>query len=347
MCYAFRGIVAPLWMSSCGADGEAAILSGGRARGLWQTRCGCVLFLHVIMSSLPPVTSARPTVAVIPAAGFGTRLRPLTNAIPKEMLPVGRRLALEHIVDELRAAGITRIVFVLSPTKEAFIRRHFGEEGEGISFSYALQPEMRGLGDAILCAEAEVTAAGSGPFVVALGDAVFEEPQSGGITSRLVASFDATQAAVGLVVQRVPRDRISRYGVVTPAGEPRGDYLPISGIVEKPAPEDAPSDFAAAARYVVRAPKVFEILRATPPGKGGEIHLTDALQALLRDGAVGVAVPLRLGEARHDLGGLDSYFKAFAAFALADPELGDGLRSYLRQRLAPQDTVIVAEEAGQ
>ena len=272
----------------------------------------------------------RPTAAIVPAAGFGSRLRPLTDALPKEMLPVGRRLALERIVDELRAAGMTRIVFVLSPVKEPLIRRVFGEGADGVTFAYALQPEMRGLGDAILHAEPFLDPAE--PFVVALGDAVFEEPLTGGVTSRLTQAFAADpDNALGLVVQRVPRERISRYGVVQPIGNAGTEPFALSDIVEKPAPEDAPSDYAAAARYVL-TPEIFAVLRTTPPSKNGEIQLTDAMRTVLAQGRKGVAVPLQTGEIRHDIGSLDSYFKAFIAFALADPEQGESLRRSLEQQ---------------
>lgn len=275
-----------------------------------------------------------PFVGVIPAAGLGTRLRPLTSgALPKEMLPVGRKLALERIVDELRAAGAFRIVFVLSPAKEDLIRRHFGDGDEAarITFAYVLQPEMRGLGDAVLRARGAV---GDVPrFVVALGDAVFEEPETGGLTRRLLDASD--RAAIGLAVQRVPAALLSRYGVVKLADEkPDGDSFRITDIVEKPAPADAPSDFAAAARYVL-SPGVFAQLERTPPGKNGEVQLTDALRALLAERKTGVAVPLASGETRHDLGGLDSYFRAFAAFALADPDYGAGFADWLRAIQTP------------
>jgi UTP--glucose-1-phosphate uridylyltransferase len=275
----------------------------------------------------------RPAVAVVPAAGFGSRLRPLTDITPKEMLPVGRRVALERIVDELRAAGMVRIVFVLSPAKEPLIRGHFGEGAPGTSFDYVIQPEMRGLGDAVLRAEPHVRV--GEPFVVALGDAVFEEPKEGSVTTRLADAFAASpdQAALGLVVQQVPRERLSRYGVVRPAGAASAEPFPISDIVEKPTPAKAPSDYAAAARYILTT-DIFDILRATRPGQNGEIQLTDAMRAILAQGRTGVAVPLKPGEVRHDIGGLDSYFKAFAAFALTDPEQGDGLRAYLEERLA-------------
>lgn len=279
-------------------------------------------------------TELLPTVAVIPAAGLGTRLRPLTTgALPKEMLPVGRHLALEHIVAEMRGAGIRHIVFVLSAAKEPLIRRHFGDSSDdGMTFDYALQPEMRGLGDAVLRAERFVEARGA--FVIALGDAVFDEPTPGRLTRRLANALVSERAAIGLAVQRVPRERLARYGIVQPApgASSQAAHLRITDIVEKPASDDAPSDLAAAARYVVD-PRLFAHLRNTPPAKNGEVQLTDALRAMLREGCAGIAVPLQADETRHDLGGLDSYFRAFVAFALRDPDHGDGLRAWFRSRL--------------
>jgi UTP--glucose-1-phosphate uridylyltransferase len=274
----------------------------------------------------------RPKTAVIPAAGFGTRLRPLTNAIPKEMLPVGGKVALERIVEEQRGAGITDIVFVLSPPKQALIRGYFGEGANGVTYRYAIQAEMRGLGDALLKAEPFLDT--EYPIVVALGDAVFEEPIVGGLTRRLCDALIDSDAAVGLAVQKVARERLSRYGVVRPAENASlsGTVIAIADIVEKPAPEEAPSEYAAAARYVAW-PSIFEVLRATPPGKDGEIQFTDALRAQMQNGLTGIAVPLQPGEVRHDIGGLDSYYRAFVAFALKDPDFGPGLRALLKDQL--------------
>lgn len=265
-------------------------------------------------------------VAIVPAAGLGTRLRPLSDAIPKEMLPVGRALALERIIAELQAAGVGRIVFVVSPQKEAFLRKHFGE-----SFGYALQTEMRGLGDAIL--QARALASGASRLLVALGDAVFEEPTLGGLTRRVLAA----DSPIAIAVQQVPRERLSKYGVVAPtlassllgAG---GGTFSIKDIVEKPAPEDAPSDFAVTARYAL-PDTLFETLEKTPPAKNGEVQLTDALQLLLRAGVPGSAVPLLPGETRHDIGGFETYFKAFVTFAMNDPDYGAALRTYLKETL--------------
>lgn len=301
----------------------------------------------MLTPSAPEVVQV-PSVCVVPAAGLGTRLRPLTaGVLPKEMLPVGRKLALEHIVDELNAAGITRIIFVLSPAKEEIIRRHFGDSGSGaVSFSYARQPEMRGLGNAVLCARPFLE--NNPAFAVALGDAVFEEPSPGSLMRRLLQTFATEQAVVGLAVQRVGKERISRYGVVRPApgqeAAPSANFLRIDDIVEKPSPEDAPSDLAAAARYVVRT-EALDVLERTPPAKNGEVQLTDALRTMLQAGGVGVATPLGAREVRHDLGGLDSYFKAFMTFALRDPEYGSDLRGWIDAR-RNEGEAVMDERAG-
>ena len=281
-----------------------------------------------------PLAANRPRTAVVPAAGYGSRLRPLTDSIAKEMLPVGRRLALEIILEELAGAGMDRVVFVLSPAKEPVIKARFGNQSVGLVLEYVLQTEMRGLGHAVSQAAPLLSGGGDAPFVVALGDAVFEETEPGAITRRLCAACADSNASVGLAVQRVPAERISRYGIVRPAA-PLNDKVSafaISEIVEKPAPENAPSDFAACARYVAR-PSIFDILENTAPSANGEIQFTDALQSVLQRGEKGVAVPLQTGETRHDIGGLDSYFKAFAAFALSDAQHGAGLHDYLVKRL--------------
>jgi UTP--glucose-1-phosphate uridylyltransferase len=275
-----------------------------------------------------------PTLAVVPAAGLGTRLRPLSSAIPKEMLPVGGKVALERIVDELIAAGIVRVVFVLSAAKEPLIKSYFGTQfstPDGtIKIDYALQTEMRGLGDAILCARAFIPEGEA--FVVALGDAVFEEPVIGGLLRRVM------QAAVGntmsVSVQEVPEEKLARYGIVAPQGATDTPHFSIQTIVEKPEIKDAPSRFAVAARYVLPF-DILGILQTTPPNpQNGEIQLTDALRVLLSRGnnlgcGNGQAVPLKNGEVRHDLGNKESYYKAFLTFCLQDADTKEAVLSHI------------------
>jgi UTP--glucose-1-phosphate uridylyltransferase len=206
---------------------------------------------------------------------------------------------------------------------------------------------MRGLGDAVLCARPYLE--GEASLLVALGDAVLAETSPGALARRLV---DAP-APLALAVQRVAREKLSRYGIVAtpPASAPitggqgaAGETFPICGLVEKPAPEDAPSEWAVAARYKLPA-AIFDALKRTPPGKGGEVQLTDAIAALLAAGTPADAVPLLPGEMRHDIGSFETYFKAFAAFALADPEHGASLRRFLEETLAMQHLPRAQEAA--
>jgi UTP--glucose-1-phosphate uridylyltransferase len=274
--------------------------------------------------SLPKNAPDAPQTAVVPAAGWGTRLRPLSDTLPKELLPIGRRTVLENIFSELTAAGLTRIVLVVSPAKESLLKSRFGKSFEGVCIEYALQTEMRGLGDAVLCAEPQLS--GEPQFVVALGDAVFVEAQPGAILRRLLAGGES----LSIVVQRVAREKLSRYGVVRPVDVASGERFSIDGIVEKPAPQDAPSDLAVAARY--RLPvAIFAVLRESGLEASGEKNLTGAIATLLASGTSGAAVPLLPGEARHDIGSFETYWRAFATFALADPEHGPGLRRYFEE----------------
>jgi UTP--glucose-1-phosphate uridylyltransferase len=273
-----------------------------------------------------------PTLAVVPAAGLGTRLRPLSSAIPKEMLPVGGKVALERIVDELIAAGIERAVFVLSAAKEPLIKNYFGTQFSTphgtIAIDYAFQTEMRGLGDAILCASDYIL--DNEPFVVALGDTVFEEPVVGGLLRRVMQA--AQHSTMGVAVQEVPEAKISRYGIVAPCGATNSTPFGIQTIVEKPEIKDAPSRFAVAARYVVPF-DLLAILQTIPPNpQNGEIQLTDALRVLLGRGN-GQAVPLSNGEARHDLGNKESYYKAFLTFCLQDADTKKALQAFCQETL--------------
>jgi UTP--glucose-1-phosphate uridylyltransferase len=282
-----------------------------------------------------PVMAPRPTDAVVPVAGLGTRLAPLTRALPKELLPVGRTPVVGRVVEELAAAGIERVCFVTRRGKGAILD-HFDDPDAAhpVSFLAVRQAVQRGLGDAVLCAEGTV----SGPFVVALGDAVLSA--GGGapaaIVTRLGEAFDRHGAVAAIAVEEVPADAVSRYGVVAPRTQEGDGVMVLDDLVEKPDAANAPSRWAVAARYVLD-PAIFGALRATPPGSGGEVQLTDAIRALLRAGGTVVAVPLAAGEQRHDVGSPASYARAFLDLALDDPELGPDLRAHLAARLRDAD----------
>lgn len=273
----------------------------------------------------------RPTAAVVPVAGFGTRLAPLTRALPKELLPVGRTPVVGRVVEELAACGVERVCFVTRRGKGAILD-HFDDPDAAhpVSFLAVRQAVQRGLGDAVLCAEGVV----EGPFVVALGDAVLSAGGGApaGVVARLGDAFHRHGAVAAIAVEEVPPEAVSRYGVIAPRATEEDGVLVLDDLVEKPAPQDAPSRWAVAARYVLD-PAIFGALRATPAGRGGEVQLTDAVRALLHAGGTVVAVPLLPGERRHDVGSPASYARAFLDLALDDPELGPDLRAHLAERL--------------
>jgi len=250
------------------------------------------------------------TTAVVPAAGLGTRLRPATLAVPKPLLPLVDRPVVEWIADELRAAGMERIVVVAGRGGEA-LRRHF-EGRPDVLFVH--QPEPRGLGDAVACAEAAVEGA---PFAVVLGDSLLRPGAA--VVGELVAAFEERAAAAAIAVEAVADEDVARRGILVPAED--GERFLVSELIEKPRPEDTPSRLAVAGRYVL-APAIFDALRDTEPGSGGEIQLTDAIRVL----SPIVGVRLGAGERRYDVGTIEGYCAAFVEWTLLQPELGERVR---------------------
>lgn len=252
--------------------------------------------------------------AILPAGGFGTRLRPLTHLMPKEMLPVGGKVVLQHVIEECDTAGLTALLIVLNRRKTALFP--VGEETPcasdpvtGLpqrSVYFANQVEQGGLAHAMLHGEAFV---GDENFVVALGDTIIH----GGERSLLARMIDAHEkhgAAATVAAQVVSDERISRYGVLKPAGEV-GEVIRVSGIVEKPRAEEAPSNLAIAARYVF-SPEIFTACRSCRRNSQGEIELTEAMTWLAEQGRTVLAVPFEPGQERLDIGNPQSYAEAFA-----------------------------------
>ena len=283
--------------------------------------------------------------AVIPAAGLGTRFLPATKAVPKEMLPVVDTPAIQYVVEEAVAAGLSDVLIVTGrgkrPLEDHFDRsvelEHALEaKGEDVKLAavqhatdlaqvhYVRQGDPRGLGHAVLVAEAHV---GSEPFAVLLGDDLVDPRDP-----LLSTMIDVQKREGGSVValMQVPADQISLYGCVAVEGE--GDVVRITGLVEKPSAEEAPSDLAIIGRYVL-SPTVFEVLRRTQPGRGGEIQLTDALQELTRTEPVhGVVFRGR----RYDTGDRLDYLKTVIRLAAEREDLGPELLSWLRDWLPRQ-----------
>jgi UTP--glucose-1-phosphate uridylyltransferase len=288
------------------------------------------------------------TTAVVPVAGLGTRLLPATKSQPKEMLPVGGKPVVQHVVEELARSGVRRVVFVTGRGKGA-IEDHFDHdpvltqalvargheerlaqlnfEHMGVEFAYTRQPTARGLGDAVLRAEGFT---GDAPFAVALGDAIIGTRAHADIVGRLSVALDEHGAACAIAVREVPREQTGRYGIVST--DSADDVAHVTAIVEKPDPHDAPSTLAVSARYVMTS-AIFDALRATPPDDDGEVGLSQAIARLVADGLPVLAVRLPPDVVRHDVGTHESYAAAFLHFALTDPDHGEHLRSLARTLL--------------
>jgi UTP--glucose-1-phosphate uridylyltransferase len=288
-------------------------------------------------------------IAVVPVAGFGTRLLPLTKSQPKEMLPVGRKPVVQYVLEELALSGIRRQLFITGPGKTA-IENHFDVDAELIQrlrvagreellkelaferqdmdYFYTRQRRQLGLGHAVLCAQPLI---GNSPFVVALGDSIIGLNAQSNIVRRMIEVFQREQAAAVIAMEEVAPSEVSHYGIAKPRGDGGAVFL-LDDLMEKPSIDEAPSNLAIAARYVC-SPQVFEALAQTKPGAGGEIQLTDALRNLIASGARLFGVRLLPDEKRYDIGNFESYFRAFAEFALADPDYGDGLRVHLQKLL--------------
>jgi UTP--glucose-1-phosphate uridylyltransferase len=281
--------------------------------------------------------------AVFPAAGWGTRFLPATKAQPKEMLPLVDKPVIQYAVEEAVGAGIEQVIIVTSSQKRA-IEDHFDRSyelehllenkgdiemlrrvrqiGDMAQISYVRQKEQLGLGHAVLMAKELV---GHEPFAVILSDDVVSAERS--CIGQLIEVYRATHSSV-VAVMKVPRDETGRYGVVAPdtsadTGDPR--LTKVRGLVEKPRPEDAPSDLAIIGRYVL-TPKIFEKLEQTQSGAGGEIQLTDAIEALMAEQDV---YAYAFEGRRFDAGTTMGWLQASVELALERPEMAQGFRRFL------------------
>ncbi|MDP3821277.1 MAG: UTP--glucose-1-phosphate uridylyltransferase GalU [Burkholderiales bacterium] len=281
------------------------------------------------------------TRAIFPVAGLGTRFLPATKAQPKEMLPVVDKPLIQYAVEEAYAAGVRQMIFVTGRHKRP-IEDHFdmtyelemaleqaGKEEllkvvrsvkpDDMECIYVRQAQALGLGHAVLCGQRLV---GDNPFAVLLADdlMVGDTP----VLQQMVEQFNEWRVSI-LAVQEVPAAQTRRYGIV--AGTPINDHLlDVTGIVEKPAPEDAPSRLGVAGRYIL-TPGVFHEIATQQRGVGGEIQLTDGIAALLRREKV---FAYRYQGRRFDCGSKEGFLEANVALALDHPELGPGFRAYLK-----------------
>ena len=282
--------------------------------------------------------------AVFPVAGLGTRFLPATKASPKEMLPVVDKPLIQYAVEEAYEAGIRDMIFVTGRSKRA-IEDHFdtayeleneleraGKQAmlelvrsvspDDMNCLFVRQPRSLGLGHAVLCAEPLV---GNEPFAVLLADDLMTGSASGqGVMAQMTAAF-LKQGRSLLAVQEVPQEHTKRYGIVK--GESAGGPLMrIDEIVEKPAPEKAPSRMGVAGRYVL-TPGIFDQIRNQPQGVGGEIQLTDAIERLMAHETV---YAFQYSGKRYDCGSKEGFLEATVELALQHPDVGESFREYLK-----------------
>ncbi len=283
-------------------------------------------------------------IAVIPAAGLGTRLLPLTKSQPKEMLPVGRKPIVQYIVEELNRVGIDQVLFITGPGKTS-IENHFDENQELVEalrengkeellaelafdrfqarYFFTRQRRLLGLGHAVACARSFV---GDQSFVVALGDSIIGLHAQSDIVRRMQQCFETRPCDAVIAFEEVQPDEVVQYGIAKPKNQ--DEVFEVLDLIEKPSPEEAPSNLAIAARYIFR-PTIFDALDRVEPGKGGEIQLTDAIRLVIQEGGKVYGVRLRSDERRYDIGNFESYFRAFVEFAAADEKYGAALRDFL------------------
>lgn len=281
--------------------------------------------------------------AIIPAAGLGTRFLPATKAQPKEMLPIVDKPTIQYIVEEAIASGIEDIIIVSGRSKRA-IEDHFDKsyeleetllkknklellgEVQAISnmanIHYIRQKEALGLGHAINCARSFI---GNEPFAVLLGDDIVQSEKP--CLKQLIEVFDRYHSSV-VGVQPVANEEVSKYGIIDPNGqEIEPGVINVQSLVEKPKAEDAPSNYAIMGRYVLR-PEIFDILEVLPPGAGGEIQLTDAINELNR---IQEVLAYHFNGVRYDVGDKFGFVKATLDFALQREDIKDDVRKYLKQ----------------
>lgn len=298
-------------------------------------------------------TSGKIRKAIIPAAGLGTRFLPATKAQPKEMLPIVDKPAIQYIIEEAMQSGIEEILIITGRNKRA-IEDHFDraieleltlkaqgkyellglvEELSEVTIHYIRQKEAKGLGHAVLCAKQFV---GNEPFAVLLGDDIVDANVP--CLRQLMDAYDAYQGSI-LGVQEVPKDKVSSYGIVKVDTVTDNVWRALD-LVEKPDVDEAPSRLAVLGRYIIE-PEIFSLLEDTPPGRGGEIQLTDALRRLA---AFKPVYAYNFEGRRYDVGDKQGYLEATVEFALKRPDLRDKFLHYLlktvgglhQERAAPE-----------
>lgn len=285
------------------------------------------------------------TKAVIPAAGLGTRFLPATKAMPKEMLPLVDKPAIQYVVEEAVHSGLEDVLIITGRNKDNLLN-HFdsvpelefalerkGDDGrldrvhaasDLGEVHFLRQGQPLGLGHAVGRARAHV---GDDSFAVLLGDDLIDARDP--LLTRMVEEHDAREATI-IALMEVPKEAIHLYGCAAVEATDAEDVVKITGLVEKPSPEEAPSNLAVIGRYVLR-PEIFDILENQGPGRGGEIQLTDALHTLAEGGGERPVYGVVFRGRRYDTGDRADWIKANLLLGVDHPELGDDLREWVRE----------------
>jgi len=281
--------------------------------------------------------------AIIPAAGLGTRMLPATKAIPKEMLPIVDKPVIQYVVEEAVAAGITDVLIVVGKGKRA-IEEHFYRDlekeiylkakgktalanslqaiAELATIHFVWQHEQNGLGDAIRYGKHHV---GNEPFAVLLGDSIIESYNNTPVLKQVVKQFEKNQSSI-VAITDVPRELVSRYGVMSGKKTDTPNVFKVDDWVEKPSVEDAPSNLVVSGLYIL-TPQVFDLLENLPKGIGNEIQLTDAMRLLLKTEDM---YAYQFEGKRYDIGNKLDFIKTNLLFGLKDKQLGEELKTWLR-----------------
>lgn len=277
--------------------------------------------------------------AVIPAAGYGTRFLPATKAMAKEMLPIVDKPTIQFIVEEAIASGIEDILIVTGKSKRPIedhfdanieLEEHLTRQGKldllelikettNLNLYFVRQSYPKGLGHAVLQAKAFV---GNEPFVVMLGDDVMQSEVP--LTKQLIDVYEETHAS-NIAVMEVPHEDTSKYGIIDPEREISDGLYNVKNFIEKPKPEDAPSNLAIIGRYLL-TPEIFNILETQEPGAGNEIQLTDAIDTLNKTQRV---FAKRFDGKRYDIGNKLGFLEMSVEYGLEHPQIGEELRQYI------------------
>ncbi len=315
---------------------------------MYENKVNRTLIFHAYVPvTVLPMTQSHPRIskAVIPAAGLGTRFLPATKATPKEMLPVVDKPAIQYVVEEAVAAGLSDVLMITGrnkrPLEDHFDRNYelesaltrkgdaerlskVQESSDLATMHYVRQGDPRGLGHAVLCAAPHV---GDQPFAVLLGDDLIDPRDP--LLARMVEIQEREGGSV-VALMEVDPSQIHMYGCAATEATTDSDVVRVTGLVEKPDAAEAPSNLAVIGRYVLD-PAVFGILRQTEPGRGGEIQLTDALQLLAADEKIGGPVHgIVFKGRRYDTGDRGDYLRAIVRLACEREDLGPDFRTWLR-----------------